>query len=188
MAHPRKPISFSRGLGHLTASAVLRWRTDVTHPDLSGRVPAMLASIVNAEGEPVAVHRTYLLANGRKRLDVEPRASLGPSWGGVVRLSAPVSGLPLVIGEGIETSASAGLLMGLPAWAAISAGNLGQGLVLPPDVRRVVIAADPDEPGRVAARNAWARWRAEGREARIATPDGDGDFNDLLRTREAAHG
>ena len=93
-----------------------------------------------------------------------------------------------MIGEGIETSASAGRLMNLPAWAAISAGNLAKGLVLPPDAGRVVIAADPDEPGRVAARDAWIRWRAEGREVRIATPDGDGDFNDLLRTRETAHG
>jgi putative DNA primase/helicase len=49
---------------------------------------------------------------------------------------------PLVIGEGIETAASAGLLMGTPAWAAISAGNMAKGLVLPPEVRRVVIAAD----------------------------------------------
>ena len=53
---------------------------------------------------------------------------------------------PLVIGEGIESSASAGRLMGLPAWAAVSAGNLAKGLVLPSEARRVVIAADPDDP------------------------------------------
>jgi Toprim domain len=65
---------------------------------------------------------------------------------------------------------------------------MAQGLVLPSGVDSVVIAADPDEPGRKAARDAWFRWRGEGREVRIATPDGSGDFNDLLRMREATHG
>jgi hypothetical protein len=78
------------------------------------------------------------------------------------------------------------LLLGLPAWAAISAGNLGGGLLLPPEVRCVVIAADPDDPGRQAARDAWPRWTAEGREVRVALPDGSGDFNDLLQARGAS--
>ena len=183
---PAEAYLCSRGLGHLTASPALRWRTDVTHPDLSGRVPAMLASVTDAAGMLTAVHRTYLLANGRKRLDVEPRASLGPSWGGAVRLSAPVAGNPLVIGEGIETSASAGRLMNLPAWAAISAGNLGQGLALPREIAAVIIAADPDGPGERAAREAALRWSREGRAVRIARPCGAGDFNDLWLARGAA--
>ena len=182
----------ARGLAGLAASPALRFRGDTPHPEGRGagaRHPAMIALVTGPGGEPLAIHRTFLRPDGMGKAAVEPaKASLGPVWGGAIRLQDHDPHHPLVIGEGIETSASAGLLMGLPAWAAISAGNLGQGLVLPPDVRRVVIAADPDEPGRVAARNAWARWRAEGREARIATPDGDGDFNDLLRTREAAHG
>jgi len=75
-----------------------------------------------------------------------------------------------VIGEGIETAASAGLLLGLPAWAAMSAGNLAKGLLLPPEVRAVVVAADPDRPGRAAADAAAIRWQAEGRRVRTATP------------------
>ena len=94
----------------------------------------------------------------------------------------------MVIGEGIETAASAALLTGFPAWAAISAGNLAKGLALPPEARRVVIAADADAPGQDAARHAWLRWRAEGRDVQIATPNFVGDFNDLLRAREASHG
>jgi phage/plasmid primase-like uncharacterized protein len=119
---------------------------------------------------------------------VEPaKASLGPVWGGAVRLEAPASDKPIVIGEGIETSASAGRLMGLPAWSAVNAGNLAKGLVLPPEASRLVIAADPDRAGRTAARDAWLRWRAEGRNVQIATPDGVGDFNDLLRQLEVGH-
>ena len=92
-----------------------------------------------------------------------------------------------MIGEGIETSASAGRMLGLPAWSALSAGNLGNGLVLPPEVRSVVIAADPDESGQKAAREAWRRWTAEGRRVRIAMPNAAGDFNDVLRAQGVAH-
>ena len=90
----------------------------------------------------------------------------------------------MLVAEGIETAASAGVLLGLPAWAALSAGNMAAAMVLPPDVRTVTIAADPDGPGRKAAQDAAARWRAEGRTVRIATPDRpDQDFNDLLLER-----
>jgi hypothetical protein len=97
--------------------------------------------------------------------------------------------MPLVVGEGIESSASAGRLMGLPAWAAVSAGNLAKALLLPPEARSVVIATDPDRHGRKAAQAAWQRWRAEGRNVRIAIPDDDRDFNDVLQlcTVETTH-
>ena len=170
----------------LTTSPVLRFRPDARHPE-GGRYPALIALIQDVDGIPIAVHRTFLTRDGRKA-NVEPvKASLGPNWGGAIRLQAAEAEKPLVIGEGLETSASAGRLMGLPAWAAISAGNLSKGLVLPSDVRLVTIAGDPDEPGLRAAREAWARWSAEGRTVRITVPNGTGDFNDLLMAREADH-
>lgn len=176
-----------RGLAGLAASAAVRFRADTPHPD-HGKYPAMVAMVSDAAGQPVGIHRTFLTRDGRKA-SVEPaKASLGPIWGGAIRLRAIEPDKPLVIAEGIETAASAGLLMGLPAWAAISAGNMAGGLVLPPEARRVVIAADPDEPGRDAARDAWLRWRAEGRDVQIATPDDSGDFNDILTAREASRG
>lgn len=87
---------------------------------------------------------------------------------------------PLVIGEGIETSASAALIINAPAWAAVSAGNLGYRLVLPDEVNKVIISVDPDLPGRKAAWAACARWRQEGRDVKLALPSGSGDFNDYL--------
>lgn len=50
------------------------------------------------------------------------------------------------------------------------------------------IAADPDDAGRNAARDAWLLWTDEGRTVQIATLDGPSDFNDLLMAREARHG
>lgn len=173
-----------RALSGVAASPALRFRSDTPHPE-GGRLPAMLAAVTDGTGALVAVHRTYLDAGGGKA-KVEPaKASLGPVWGGAIRLEPLDHACPLVIGEGIETAASAGRLTGWPAWAAVSAGNMAKGLVLPAEARRVVIAADPDEPGEQAARAAALRWQAEGREVQIMRPTGAGDFNDLLQRRVA---
>ena len=176
-----------RGLEGLAASAAIRFRADTPHPEHS-KLPAMVALVCNTAGAPLAIHRTFLSRDGSKA-HIEPaKASLGPIWGGAIRLDPLAPNTSVVIGEGIESSASAGRLMGLPAWAAINAGNLAKGLRLPPEARCVVIAADPDKAGRDAARDAWLRWKAEGRDVQIALPDREGsDFNDLLLARGMAH-
>lgn len=176
-----------RGLAHITNRPVLQFRRDCRHPDERGFWPSLVALVTDVNDRPLAVHRTYLRADGTWKAQIPvPRASKGPIWGGAIRLD-PVSP-ELVIGEGLETAASAGLIFGLPAWAAISCGNLATGLMLPAEVRRIVIAADPEATGRNAARNAWRRWTGEGRVVRIATPDGKGDFNDLLLGRDGGCG
>lgn len=164
----------------------LRFRLDCPHPQ-SGRLPAMVALVRDAGGEPLAIHRTYLRRDGTGKADVEPaKASLGPVWGGAIRLALMAA--EMVIGEGIETAASAGCLTGLPAWAAINAGNLATGLVLPVGVRSVVIAVDRDPAGERAAATAAGRWQAEGRHVRLLIPDLPGtDAADVLRAREVIH-
>lgn len=100
----------------------------------------------------------------------------------------PRPGVELVVGEGIESTLSAALPCGLPAWAALSAPGIEK-LVLPFDATRVVIAADNDTNGRGqrAAHDAAARWLAEGRHVRVATPPQPGtDFNDVLSGHTAA--
>jgi phage/plasmid primase-like uncharacterized protein len=171
-----------RALAGLARSPALRFAEACRHPD-GCTYPALVALVRDGEGEPVAVHRTFLRRDGHGKADVDPpRAALGPTWGGAIRLD-PVAP-EIVVGEGIETSASAGVLLGLPAWAAISSGNLAAALVLPPEVRSVVIAADPDTPGERDARAAAERWKAEGRKVRIAHTDRPGrDFNDILTGR-----
>ena len=176
----------ARGLPGLAASPALRYRPDCAHPE-GGSWPALVAVVTDQAGSPLAVHRTYLRRDGTGKAPVEPeKASLGPVWGGAIRLADPEPGKPVVIGEGVESSASAGRLLGCPAWAGISAGNLGKGLALPPAVDWVVIASDPDEPGQQAAKAAAARWMAEGRRVQIARPNGSEDFNAIARS--AAHG
>jgi phage/plasmid primase-like uncharacterized protein len=177
----------SRGLAPLASSAALRFRADTPHPEQPGRLPAMLAAITDLDGAVVGVHRTYLRHDGAGKADVEPaKASLGTVWGGAVRLH-PLAD-KLVIGEGIETAGAAGLLIGMPAWAAVNAANMANGLILPAIVRSVVIAVDRDPAGERAARAAGARWAAEGRRVRYLSPNAAGqDACDVL-VAGGAHG
>lgn len=176
----------ARGLPGLAASPALRFLAACRHPEGS-TYPAMVAAITSPIGAVPAVHRTFLAPDGTRKASVEPsRATLGPMWGGTIRLANPTDDGWLVIGEGIETAGAAGELLGFPAWAAGSAGNLAKGVMLPASIRRVMIAADPDPPGEQAAREAALRWSREGREVRIARPRGSGDFNDVLRQRRAS--
>jgi phage/plasmid primase-like uncharacterized protein len=175
-----------RALPGLAASAALRFRADTPYPE-GGTLPALIALVSAADGHTVGVHRTFLARDGQGKARVSiDRASLGPIWGGAIRLSAATEDGAILVGEGIETAASAGRLIGLPAWAAISAGNLASGLILPPTIRRVVIAVDPDPPGEAAARAAADRWRRAGLAVQLARPVGHGDFNDVLCARVAA--
>jgi phage/plasmid primase-like uncharacterized protein len=165
----------------------LRFHPGATHPAAEGRFPALVALVRRAEdGEPVAVHRTYLAADGSGKAAIEPqKATLGPVAGGVVMLHRPGDAAPLILAEGIETALAASALMQAPAWAAVAAGNLAN-LVLPPlpAASDILIAADADAPGQEAAWTATARWRAEGRHVRVATPDqAGGDFADILAAR-----
>jgi putative DNA primase/helicase len=152
----------------------------------------LLALAVDGTGQGRAVHRTFLAAGGAGKAKLDPpRMTLGPVGGAVVRLCHWQEGEPLVIGEGIETSLSAGVLEGLPAWAALSAGNMAA-VPLPAGLRSLVIAADNDAPGQRAADAAARAFAAQGLTVRMLTPATPGhDFNDLLQrraARESAHG
>lgn len=168
-----------RRIEHATGSPALRWRADCPHP-AGGQRLALLARLDGPDGKLQAVQRVFLKPDGNKA-DIEPvKATLGPMAGGAVRLADPVDGAA-VIGEGVETAASAGLLLSMPAWAAISAGNMARSMILPAEIRSVVIAVDADEPGRAAARAAAERWRAEGRAVAFEVPRCAGaDFNEIL--------
>jgi putative DNA primase/helicase len=158
----------------------LRWVPRLRHP--SGVcMPAMLAAIVDAAGELIGVHRTYLRSDGSGKAGVErPKAMLGRAAGGAVRLAPPCESL--AVAGGIETALAAMQATAIPAWAALSTSGL-VALVLPPMVCAVLILVDHDRSGagERAARAAAQRWLAEGRRVRLAMPPEPGtDFNDVL--------
>ena len=156
-----------RRIEHVMASPALRWRRDVPHPN-GGRHLALLAAVAAPDGTLAGIQRVFLKPDGSKA-DCEPvKASLGEIAGGAVRLQSCSD--ELVVGEGIESSAAAGALLGLPAWSAVSCGNLGKSLIMPASVRSVVIAVDNDMAGLRAAREAWRRWKSEGLAVRFLKP------------------
>ena len=106
---------------------------------------------------------------------------LGKCATGAVRLAETAE--TLAIAEGIETALSVQQATGIPTWAALSTSGL-KALVLPPEVREVVIFADADKTGEKAAREAAKRFAREGRTTRIIMPpEGDNDFNDVIARR-----
>jgi putative DNA primase/helicase len=178
---PAEAYLSRRGIGWLAGHEHVRFRADCPHP--SGcRLPAMIWLVLDGTGDICAVHRTFLETSGVKAAIVPNKATLGSFAGGAIRVHPACP--EMVVGEGVETTASAAAILQLPGWSAIACGNLGSNVRLPPLVQAVVIAADHDAAGQRAANTAARRWRAEGRTVRIAIPEGRGqDFNDLLRQR-----
>ena len=169
----------SRGLA-LPPAPVLRFASRCWNRETGKQLPAMLARVDDANGEFVAVHRTWLRPDGSGKAEPrEPKWSLGPIGGAAVRLApaAPV----LAIAEGIENALTA-IAAGYAAWSAVSKGGFNS-LPLPAEVREVLIVADHDANGgsKLAARRAGERWAAEGRRVRLwRSPRVGEDANKLL--------
>jgi hypothetical protein len=151
------------------------------HPSDGAKHPVMVGAAVSPASplKIVGVHRTFLLADGSGKAAFEPnKMSLGNIRGAAVPLAKP--GPKIAVSEGIETGLSFMQATGIPTWAALSAAGV-QALPLPPEVREVLIAADPDPVGLKVAKTAARRWHREGRIVRIVAPPKGVDFNDMGR-------
>ncbi|HKD69918.1 MAG TPA: toprim domain-containing protein [Candidatus Binataceae bacterium] len=149
------------------------------HREYGWPFPVLAAGIQAADGAFAAVSLTWLSADGTHKAPVEPpRRIHGPYGGSAVRL-AP-AGESLVLCEGVETGLSiAQACPDLPVWCALSAKNLPH-VTIPQSVDTVIIAADPDAAGEMAAQAAARRFLRGGRHVRIARTGRAGqDFNDL---------
>ena len=160
---------------------ILRFHPECWHPSAK-RFPAMVALI---EGAPrLAVHRTYLRADGTAKAAVEPaKAMLGACAGGAVRLTSAQG--RLVVTEGLETglSLASGLLCA-PAtiWAALSTSGM-KGLRLPALRGRLMVASDGDALGQVAAQALATRADEAGWQVSMLPAPEDRDWNDVLTAK-----
>lgn len=111
--------------------------------------PAMVALVRDAGGGPRALHMTFITPDGRKAFGDRSRLMFGSVRGHAVQLGRPSDGV-LAVGEGIETCGAYSTLKGLPCWSCLSTAGM-QNFVLPRWVRRLVIAADGDRGGMLAA-------------------------------------
>jgi putative DNA primase/helicase len=151
---------------------------------LVGHFPAMLAPVVDATGEMVAVHKTFLNCDGTKA-DLSPVKKLsraiypGATQGSAIQLFQP--GPTLAVCEGVETALAVHLMADeyLPVWAAVSAHGL-ETLELPTVVRNLFICADHDDRGLQAAKRLAQRQTAKGVTCKILIPEPTGsDWADV---------
>ena len=156
----------------------------------------MVARVSLATGMDLTTHQTFLKPDGSGKAPLGDKVRLfaagghtagGGVWIGVVRDSAR----EFLVGEGIESVLSAMRIFSVTAGCAALSEFGMRRLILPQEVRRVRVFADNDELGQglAAAREAWRRWRDEGREVVVSIADRVGeDANDILIRRTGRHG
>jgi phage/plasmid primase-like uncharacterized protein len=148
---------------------------------------AMVAPIVAPDGRTVALHRTYLTADGRKAGVPSPKkvtGAAGPLAGACIPLHKPAHGC-IGIAEGIETALAAWCASAVPTVASYCAGNLAA-WQWPAGVQRLVIFADADKAGREAADTLRARALAARLWCEVLTPTTEGaDWCDVWGERGA---
>jgi len=168
-----------RGLGGMwPLPEVLRFHRGLTYwhgAEMLGTFPAMVAPIMSPGGRMLALHRTYLTADGRKADVPSPKkltGTAGPLTGACIPLHKPARGC-IGIAEGIETSLAAWCASGVPTVASYCAGNLAAWR-WPANVQRLVIFADADKAGRDAAGALRSRALAARLRCDVLTPTTDG--------------
>ena len=145
--------------------------------------PALIATVQDPHGAVATVHRIYLDNSGAKADVPTPKKSMSPPTtvtGAAVRLDTATD--TLAVTEGVETGLAVRLTTQLPVWAALTAGGMSS-IVLPNNVRMVVICADNDASGtgEQAAKQLARRMLAEGRRVKIFMPPTPGtDWADSL--------
>lgn len=144
--------------------------------------PAMLAMVRNAKGDPITIHRTYLLPNGmRVKKLMTPTETI---TGGAIRLR-PIAEGRLLVAEGIETALAGQEITErrrCGVWATVSANGM-KNLEVPVEVEQLIICADNDKSftGQAAAFELARRVKARGKcEVRVVHPNSAGDMADLL--------
>lgn len=164
------------------------------HPGLTywdggdrGSYPAMIAPLIRPDGLVLALHRTYLTADGGKAPVPTVKkltGAVGPLAGACIPLHDPQNGV-IGIAEGIETAQAAHLASRLPTVAAYCAGNLAA-YTWPAGVTRIVVFADADPAGAAAAQSLKARAMRAGLSVAVMTPTKPGaDWCDVWAQRGA---
>lgn len=158
--------------------------------DKLGTYPAMVAPLVAPDGRVVALHRTYLMADGRKADVPSVKKLIGVSGsldGACIPLFKPAHG-KIGIAEGIETALAAWCASSVPTVASYCAGNLAA-WQWPAGVPRLVIFADNDKAGTEAADKLRQRARAAWLYVNVVAPTEPGsDWCDVWAARDSVAG
>ena len=139
-----------------------------------GKFACMVARIIK-EGELVGIHRTFLDPDGPGKAPVmKPKLSkkcADTMSGGSIRLFEPEADKPLVLCEGIESSLAVYEITGFPVWSCINSTML-EIVVLPDNVKSIIIGADKDRSGagQASAEKLGRRFAGTGWDVKISLP------------------
>jgi DNA primase len=137
----------------------------------TGRMPTLVAAVSTLSGEVKGIQRTFLSVDpvGKARLPGgKVKFSLGRVLGGAIRLGP--ADRSLIVTEGLEDGLTLMQGLGRSVWVAAGAGMF-TAMQLPESVRAIVIGADNDAAGQVAANKAADAFAAAGRQVRIMRPN-----------------
>jgi putative DNA primase/helicase len=152
------------------------WRDENTGKTIL--IPALIAPFSKIDdGTITGIHRIRL--DQPKRWPKVDRKMFGVVLRAAVKL-APIEGGTLVIGEGIETAASA-IQLGIAsaAWALGSAGGISFFPIIP-SVQRLLVCAENDDTNERAIKMLKQRWSDAGRKIQIIRSHVGSDLNDAL--------
>jgi putative DNA primase/helicase len=171
-----------RGIRLASWPAALRFHPAADHPKLKKQFPAMIAKVIGA-AEP-SFQVTYLSADGKNKAAIDKedqRRTLGSNKGGVVLLTDDIQPhATLLVGEGVESVASAMQASGLPGVAVLGVGGLAN-IEFSPDVVEIVVLGENGDASRKAIDKSAPSLVEKGIRVRVAQPpQGFGDYNDLI--------
>ena len=187
--HEAKPLRLCPYLPErnisIPAPPSLRGHAALLHAPTKLYWPGLVAAVQAPTREIIAIHRTFLTSDWRRKAPVERcKMALGALGSGAVRLGP--AGEEVGLAEGIETGLSAMQLFGIPVWCSLGSERLHK-IGLPPEVRHVVLFADNGEAGRKAAMRAVRTYTGQRRKVTLRFPPSEfKDFNNLLQARAVA--
>lgn len=147
-----------------------------------GTFPCLIAAVQDLSGEVVGIQRTYLRHDGSGKAAVpKPKLSLGKISGGAIRLGDLDAKGTITVCEGLEDGLTLLQVLGEPVWVAAGASML-PAMQFPASVQSIVIGADNDEAGVIAANRAAETFDRRGLHVRTIRPSGlFKDFNAELQ-------
>lgn len=165
---------------HPCAPRKAPWSIMVGDPPPPDPHPALICLARNRQSAPRGIHLTYVTEEGSKAFGDRSRLMFGPMSGAALQTAPASSDGTLGLAEGLETAGSYSILRSVPTWAAFSTSGI-EGFDPPPDVRRLLIAADNDANGAGLKAAEKLALRLRGRCAvEIEVPRCIGDWNNVL--------
>ena len=132
------PVSkYLHGRGLVLQPENVRYCAECWNGDEKKKIPAMVARVVNIQGKPVSLHRTYLDSHTKKLMPGTEKLTKC-----AIRLFPPIKET-IGIAEGVESSIAATQITGIPCWAAMSSTIL-ESFEPPEGIRKIVIFSDVD--------------------------------------------